>query len=141
MKRIAGLLGVALLLCAAVTDASARGYHHHGGGYRGGRVGVYLGVPLAIGAGAYYGYRAPYYYGGYPYGYNYGYYPPTVVQSAPPVYIEQAPAAALPAPAADNAQAAAGSFWYYCAASDAYYPYVKECPAGWQPVAPQPPAR
>jgi len=29
--------------------------------------------------------------------------------------------------------------WYYCPESKAYYPYVKECPGGWQQVAPQPP--
>jgi hypothetical protein len=57
-------------------------------------------------------------------------YPPRVVvvpSSPPPVYVEQ-----RPAPAATE------SFWYYCAEAKAYYPYVKECPAGWQPVAPQP---
>ncbi len=28
--------------------------------------------------------------------------------------------------------------WYYCAESKTYYPYVKECPGGWQRVTPQP---
>jgi len=28
------------------------------------------------------------------------------------------------------------NYWYYCADSQAYYPYVKECPGGWQQVAP-----
>ena len=46
----------------------------------------------------------------------------------PPVYIEQGAATEAPV---------AGS-WYYCAGSQAYYPYVKECPEGWQPVAPVP---
>ena len=27
--------------------------------------------------------------------------------------------------------------WYFCAASNAYYPYVQDCPGGWQAVAPQ----
>jgi hypothetical protein len=31
------------------------------------------------------------------------------------------------------------SYWYYCPSSNAYYPYVKDCPEGWQQVAPQPP--
>jgi hypothetical protein len=26
--------------------------------------------------------------------------------------------------------------WYYCASANAYYPYVAECPEGWQTVAP-----
>jgi hypothetical protein len=32
------------------------------------------------------------------------------------------------------------SYWYYCASAAAYYPYVQQCPEGWQPVVPQPPA-
>ena len=89
-------------------------------------VGFNFGVPL-YGAYTYpYPYYAPPYY--YP-----AYYPaPVVVQQQPTVYVEQ-----QPAPAA-QASAPAG-YWYYCAGSHAYYPYVKECPAGWQRVAPQPP--
>ena len=71
---------------------------------------------------------------GYPYpAYAYPYaYPPVVVQSSPPpVYIEQGAAQAAPAQAD----------WYYCAASRSYYPYVAECPAGWQRVPSQPPVR
>ena len=31
-------------------------------------------------------------------------------------------------------------YWYYCAASNAYYPYVKDCPGGqWERVQPQVP--
>src|ERR1700690_1599996 len=71
---------------------------------------------------------APYYYPPYPY-----YYPPSVVTvpSSPPVYVERQDVAP-PAP-----QASAS--WYYCANPQGYYPYVKECPRGWQAVAPQPP--
>ena len=93
------------------------------------RFGLSLGVPL-FGPG----YYSPYY--GYPYpAYAYPYaYPPVVVQSSPPpVYIEQSPAQAAPAPAQAD--------WYYCAASRSYYPYVAECPAGWQRVPSQPPVR
>lgn len=56
--------------------------------------------------------------------------PPTIVieRAPPPVYIEQA------APQPDR-------YWYYCRASRAYYPYVNECPSGWQRVSPQPPQR
>jgi hypothetical protein len=124
---------VALALVA--TEASA-----HRGGHIGGsraRVGVYIGAPV-VAAGVYYGagYYRPWGYG-YPYGYPYGYanpyyYPPAVVTvpSAPPVYIEQAPQQA-------TAPAATGS-WYYCANPQGYYPYVKECPGGWQAVPAQP---
>ncbi len=80
-------------------------------GWRG-NVGVYIGGPV-------WGpvwYPPPYYY------------PPQVVvvpPSQPPVYIEQS-------------QPAAQSFWYYCKSAKGYYPYVKECPEGWQKVLPQP---
>jgi hypothetical protein len=55
----------------------------------------------------------------YPY-----YYPPVVV--ADPVYVQ-------PVPAPPN-------YWYYCRESNAYYPYVSQCPSGWEQVSPQPPA-
>jgi hypothetical protein len=51
------------------------------------------------------------------------------------VYIEQGGGQAAPAP-----QQTQANYWYYCAESQAYYPYVKECPGGWQQVEPQPPA-
>jgi len=54
-----------------------------------------------------------------------------VVQQQPTVYVEQPPA-----PQAQPHQPA--GWWYYCADAAAYYPYVKECPAGWQRVAPRP---
>lgn len=84
--------------------------------------GLYFGVPI----------WGPSYYYPQPYPYPY-YYPPTVVvPSAPPTYVEQ------PAPHAVPAQPQQ-SWWYYCPAAKAYYPYVRECPSGWQRVAPQPP--
>ena len=46
----------------------------------------------------------------------------------PPVYIEQ-----QEAPAEATQQ-----YWYYCPSGKGYYPYVKECPEGWQRVLPQP---
>lgn len=65
------------------------------------------------------------------------YYPPQPVvvvrPEPPPVYIEQ-PAAQVEAPAPAPAQ----QYWYYCRGAKAYYPYVKECPEGWQKVLPQP---
>ena len=53
---------------------------------------------------------------GYAYGYDY----PGYVQSA--------------AYAPPQAQ-----YWAYCRNPQGYYPSVKECPGGWQQVAPQPP--
>jgi len=95
---------------------------------RGGHVrfGVFIGAPVF---GPWY-YPAPYYYSPYPYPY---YYPPVVtVPAAPPTYIEQG-SGGQAAPTQSQA------YWYYCADANAYYPYVKECPGGWQRVAPQPP--
>lgn len=83
------------------------------------RVGFYFGVPF---------YPYPYY--GYPY--PYPYYPPAVV-TVPPVsqnYIIQAPSAMQQNPVA--------AYWYYCKHPKGYYPYVRECPGGWQRVAPTP---
>ena len=33
--------------------------------------------------------------------------------------------------------APASSFWYYCAESKMYYPYVQQCPTGWLKVVPK----
>jgi len=114
---------VALLGIAASGMAVAQ---HHGGHYGGGaRFGFYFGAPLY--GPAYYPYYPPVYYPPY--------YPPAVVApSAPPVYIENS--ASQPATAPAQTQ---GNWWYYCNDSRAYYPYVKECPGGWQRVSPQPP--
>jgi hypothetical protein len=72
-----------------------------------------------------YGYPAyPYtYYPSYPYAS-----PPVVVQPSPQTYIQQGPPAGAAPPAV--------SYWYYCAESRAYYPYVKDCPEGWMTVVP-----
>jgi hypothetical protein len=53
-------------------------------------------------------------------------YAPYYAYSAP--YYSYAPGYAAPA---------AAGYWYYCPAYQAYYPYVQDCPGGWQPVAPQ----
>jgi hypothetical protein len=31
------------------------------------------------------------------------------------------------------------SYWYFCAAANAYYPYVTSCQGGWQSVPTTPP--
>lgn len=117
--RIAVVLAVAL--AASLATQSAFAWHHGYGGPR-----VSFGFNFGIPYGAY-----PYYYP--PYSYP-AYYPaPVVVQQQAPVYVEQNP---QPAPSAQ--QSAPAGYWYYCTGSRAYYPYVKECPAGWQRVAPQP---
>jgi hypothetical protein len=68
---------------------------------------------------------------GFPVYYSPWYYPPpvyypypaVVVPPSPPVYVER-----------DRPE----DWWYYCDQSKGYYPYVKECPGGWQRVSPVP---
>lgn len=146
MKTIRILL--VLVLGLAISSLAIAGGSRGGSGYRGGShnhgnnhyhgtrwaIGVNVGVPGYWGGGywggAYWG-GWPYWPAYYPYPYAYPYYPaPVVVQQQPTTYIEQ------PAPQAQ--QQAPTGYWYYCTDPGAYYPYVKECPAGWQRVAPQP---
>ncbi len=103
------------------TNHGHASHGHVGRGHAG--IGLYLGAPYAY----------PYY--PFPY-YPYSYYPPPVVvtpePAQPPVYIEQVPSV--------TQQTSPDSYyWYYCEQSETYYPYVKECPSGWQRVSPTPP--
>jgi len=82
-----------------------------------GRVRVFVGV------------GAPFFYPFAPLPYYY--YPPVVAVPAAPVnYVERG------RPSTGTGQSS-GS-WYYCGASRAYYPYVKQCPGGWREVSSQP---
>jgi hypothetical protein len=108
---------IVLALLAACSGAWARGswghYHRYGGSSV--RLGFYVGSPWW---GPWWG--APTYY------YNYA--PPVVMQPSVPLEMPtvQAPAA--------------NSYWYFCRAANAYYPYVRSCPSGWEQVTPTPPA-
>ncbi len=114
-------LTLVVALAAAVASGSVlahgHGFHRvHGGGHV--RFGVFVGAPLFL---------PPYYPAYYPAPYYY--YPPAVLAPAsPPVYVEQ-----------NAAAPEQGNYWYYCAGAKAYYPYVTQCPGGWQRVSPQPP--
>ena len=120
MKRALAILVV--VVSAALSGPALANGGWRGGGWHGGpRVsfGLHFGVPF----------YAPYYY--YPAYYPAPvYYPaaPLVVQpSAPPVYVERG----------DVVPEGAGT-WYFCRESNAYYPYVKQCPGGWARVPAQP---
>ena len=125
MNKIKLIIALLLLGVGGLGNAWADRGHGHGRNHASVRFGVMIGPYW----GGPWHYPPPYYYPPY-------YYPRVVVQpQAPQVYIE-APAAPLPpAPAA----AAPANYWYYCAAARGYYPYVRECPGGWQKVLPQPP--
>ena len=130
MKTLLKAAGTSVLvLFGLLASASAMAQHYGHGWGHGGHVGVGISLGIPIYAPGYYpwpyyAYPAPVYA-----------YPPVVVQSALPVYVEQGAAPAAAAPAQAQAD------WYYCAAAKAYYPYVSDCPAGWQRVPAQPPAR
>jgi hypothetical protein len=133
MKPYSKVVAVLVLLmfgAAASEPAMARGGHGgsygrgggyvHSRGYGGVGLGIALGIPLLLGLGYY---SAPYY--SYP-----AYSAPGPAPSGG--YIEQGYAQAAPAPGQQQD-------WYFCAGSNAYYPYVRECPGGWQRVPSQPP--
>jgi hypothetical protein len=96
---------------AAYGPGWGRGYGYgYGNGWRGNWAGAgYYGYP----AGAYYGPAV-------------AYAPPVVTYASPP---QPMVLASQPQPAV----------WYYCQASAQYFPYVQECPTGWQTQAATPP--
>lgn len=110
-----------------------------GGGWHGGGGGFFFGGSFPLFPPPYPVYSYPYSYS-YPYVYN----PPTVVitQPQPQVYIEQGSSNTSSSNTGNTTSANASNnsgYWYYCEASDSYYPYVKECMAGWKQVTPTPP--
>jgi len=114
-----------LVLCLAVSGSALadRGHHRHH------RPGVIVVNPLwGYGWGPWL--YPPHYY--LPFG------PPVYVeQIPPPAFLEQeeeSPAGSAPTTPAQTA------YWYYCEPQRAFFPYVQECPGGWQKVLPHPPA-
>jgi len=72
-------------------------------------------------------------------------YAPVPVQ---PYYVEQTyispPVTALPLPPPTMGQyqpqeIAGGQWWYFCRKPAGYYPFIRECPSGWEKVSPTPP--
>ena len=112
MTRMRATLILLAVFFGAMASTPALAWHH--GGHV--RFGVVIGAPFY-----------PWWY------YPPAYYPPAVVTvpASPPTYIEQG----SPQPVPDQQQQ---GYWYYCKESKTYYPYVKECPGGWQRVTPQP---
>ncbi|MBV8271496.1 MAG: hypothetical protein JO067_04420 [Cupriavidus sp.] len=94
------------------------GFHHdgfHHDGFHHGHVAFVVGV----GWPGWWGYP---YYGGWPYPVSY----PASYYAPPAQYIEQG----------DGSDA--NAWWYRCDQPSGYYPYIKECPGGWQTVPAQP---
>lgn len=118
-KALTMVLFTLLALSPVLANAGNVGWNisvggGHGGGWR----------PAVYGPG--WGNRwGPGWHGNWAYGGGYygpyaGYYVPPVVAYAP-----------LPQPMVLTAQPQP-AVWYYCEASGKYFPYVQECPTGWQ---------
>ncbi|MBK7768626.1 MAG: hypothetical protein IPI44_22875 [Sulfuritalea sp.] len=140
MKKSKLIIALLLLGTCGVGNvwADPRGGGHRGG-YRGGHGGGHVSFGVMIGS-PYWG--GPWFYPPPAY-YHPPYYPPyypqvVVERQAPQVYIEQQVAPAAPPAPASPVAAAPANYWYYCATAKGYYPYVSECPSGWQRVLPQP---
>lgn len=100
----------------------ARFHEHDWGVWRGGRWAHQhhdgrLGWWWVVG-GAWYFYPSP----AYPY--------PNPWEPPPPVSLVPPAGVALSPPPTQH--------WYFCEASQGYYPYVATCPGGWKPVAAEP---
>jgi hypothetical protein len=48
--------------------------------------------------------------------------PPVIIQQQPPVYVQP--------------EQQEDSYWYYCPDPAGYYPYIRDCEAGWMKVVP-----
>lgn len=121
MKRMRAVLLSAVIAAGSLAGTSAwadRGYYrgpgpryptyHH---HYGGGPWIGLGAGLLFGSALYWAATRP------P--------PPTVYVAPEPVVVVQP-------------QASGGEWWYFCRAAGAYYPYVQQCPTGWERVPPYP---
>ncbi|HXL74316.1 MAG TPA: hypothetical protein VN967_00545 [Burkholderiales bacterium] len=125
---LVALLSVPALAGRAGSGAHSGGFSHSGAHFSGGRHFVpgshfvpgghfFRPRPVAVFLGV-----------GIPF---YAYYPPPL-----PYYYDYAPGYYAPPAAIPQQQ----GYWYFCPSANAYYPYVQQCPEGWQPVAPVPPS-
>jgi hypothetical protein len=145
-SMLAGLTLLAVLPSVALADGRGHGspawrgnirsFGHHdvniwrSGGWRHTNYGGRLGWWWVVG-GAYYFYPQPIY--PYPDPYQ----PPVVVVEQQPqvVMAPQAPQVYAPQQMAPQASA---QNWYFCDASQTYYPYVASCAGGWRTVPAMP---
>jgi len=112
-RGLALVLGAAVMIAALDASAGGRGSGGHGGGHMhssGGSHGQHHHHHHHGGA---------LFFGGYYYG-PYDYAPASYPYTPAPAYGPPDP------------------YWYYCRAANAYYPYVQECPGGWERYLPSP---
>lgn len=136
LKWICLIIVLLVLASSHVVWASGGHGHRHPHLNLGIGVGGYYNNPGFYGSGFYgpgfYGYRAYGYPGPFFNAPIYSYPPTIVVPVTPPVYIQRE----QPRPVQPQT-----NYWHYCQDPEGYYPYVKNCPGGWLPVAPQPPTQ
>ena len=140
LKSLIAAASLAVALLVVGDTASARGGYRHGYHHHGPSVNFSFGYPGYWGSG--------YWGGGYWGGPGYwgpGYWGPSlyspvlVVPQEPRVWVEAEQAGAVQPPQqAAPVDANAQQWWYWCASSRGYYPYVSSCAEGWQRVTPQP---
>ena len=56
----------------------------------------------------------------------------------PPIYYSQPIVVEREAPIIIDQTVAPIDYWYFCRPANAYYPYVKDCPAPWEKVPAKP---
>jgi len=125
MKRNLGMTTLVAALLVAIPQVSLADHRGYGGGHYGGGAPWWWLVPPLIYLSTLPAYRYPE--------------PQQVIiqQPAPPTVIMQQPTMAAPSPQVAMPQPS--QYWYYCVASNGYYPYVTTCPDGWRPVPITPP--
>lgn len=144
-RTLVAAAAVAVGLMAVAESASAGGgrygyghggHHHHGARFSFGFWGGPFWGPGYWGPG----YWGPGYWGSSYWGPGYSYSPAVVYAPAEPrVWVEGEQSSATPVPpVTSNTNPNAQQWWYWCASSHGYYPYVSTCAEGWQRVAPQP---
>ena len=132
-RRLSIVLTMLVALLAS-GGSMARGGGGHGGGFGGGYGGGFRGG--YVGGFRHYGYGGSGFFVGFPYYWPYYSYPPYysssagIIPATPPVYIQQG--------TVPKVQSLESNSWDFCSNPKGYYPHVKECPAGWQRIEPQP---
>ena len=149
MKTLKTLMVVMLILSVAflfvqTVEAADRGGGHggHSGGHGGSHGGQGGGHHGGFGHGHGHGFFGGFGYDwwGYPYWWDYPYYPydyPYYYPYYDPYYYGVYGEPPVPPPSESAQQQP--SLWRFCQDPEGYYPYVKNCPAGWLKVVPPKP--
>jgi hypothetical protein len=135
------VLSTALLVAAAPGMAQARdghgghrgygGHERHFGGFDWGLgvVAALIAIPLIAASSV-----APPHYAPAPASSDDDYGPPYAEPTySQPAYMPPAYAGQYQAPVQQQTNA-----WYFCPSANGYYPYIRQCPGGWQRVSPTP---